>query len=81
VPDRITAKVITEADRTEPDRAVVHMGDVVIDAILNEDDSVYVEFYAYSKGKQAVVGDAFIDAYTNPHPHVKITLTDKRAHL
>lgn len=54
----------------EPDRGTVRANGLVIDVVANDDGSVYVEFYAYERGRLAVVQEARIDRYTYRHPSV-----------
>lgn len=61
----------------EPDRATVKANGIVVDVVANEDGSVYVECYAYERGKQAVVQHAAIDRYTDRHPNIRLDLADR----
>jgi hypothetical protein len=64
------------SEQDEQDRATVHANGIVVDIIANDDGSVYVETYAYERGKQAVVQHFSIDRYKERHPNFRLSLAD-----
>lgn len=51
-----------------------------IDLIRRETGELFVSFAAVTRDKQAVVGETFIDAYTERHPHLTVHLADRSIH-
>ena len=58
----------------EPDRATIKANGIVVDVIANTDGTVYVELYAYERGKLAQVQHVEADVYKTRHPNLRVGL-------